>query len=100
MKPKLREELKGRGNLYHGDTLICDVAYEVYLFQEAIDEAPNKNSELSLNSCYGFIYGPEFFFDSLGQEVTLHLEDERYLDYVLEDYRRGRLEISCNRLYH
>jgi hypothetical protein len=99
MKSKLREELKGRGDLYHGDTLICDVTYEVYVFQDAIDKAPNQNSEQGLKGCYGFIYGPGIFSNSLGQEVTLHLEDERYLDCVLEDYRRGCLEITCKRLY-
>jgi hypothetical protein len=99
MKSQQKEELKGRGNLYHGNTLICDVTYEVYVFQEFIDKGPNKTAEPSLKACYGFIYGPGIFFDSLGEEVTLHLEDERYLDCVLEDCRRGRLEITCNRLY-
>ena len=95
----MREELKGRGNLYHGVTLICVVTYEVYVFQDVIDKAPNQTSELGLKGCYGFIYGPGNFSDSLGQEVTLHLEDKRYLDCVLEDYGRGCLEITCNRLY-
>ena len=99
MKSQLKEELKGRGNLYHGDRLICDVTYEVYVFVDVSDKAPNQTSEQGLKGCYGFIYGPGNFSDSLGQEVTLHLEDERYLDCVLEDYRRGRLEITCNRLY-
>jgi hypothetical protein len=99
MKSKLKEELRGKGNLYHGDTLICDVTYEVYVFQNVIDKAPNQISELDLKSCYGFIYGPGNFSDSLGEEVTLHLEDERYLDCVLEDYRRGCLEITCKKIY-
>ena len=99
MKSQMRKELKGVGNLYNGDTLICDVTYEVYVFQDVSDKAPNQTSEQSLKGCYGFIYGPGIFSYSLGQEITLHLEDERYLDCVLEDYRRGCLEITCKRLY-
>lgn len=95
MTSKLREELKGKGDLYRGDTLLSDVSYEVYVFQGVIDKAPHQTSQVNLKSCYGFIYGPGVSSDSLGQEVTLHLEDGRYLKCVAENWNKGSLAIIC-----
>jgi hypothetical protein len=99
MSSQPREGLRGRGNLYQGDTLICDVTYEIHVFQELIETNTRQASGQELKACYGFLDASEYLFNLLGQEMTLHLEDGRYLDCVAEDWKRGRLEITCKKLY-
>jgi hypothetical protein len=99
MSSQLREELRGRGNLYQGDKLICDVTYEVYLLQELIETKTKRSPKPKLKACYGSLYASGYFFNILGQEMTLHLEDGRYLDCVAEDWNKGRLEIICSKPY-
>jgi hypothetical protein len=99
MSSQLREELRGRGNLYQGDTLICDVTYEIHLFQELIEKNTGHASEQELKACYGYLHASGYLLNLLGQEMTLHLEDGRYLDCVAEDWNKGRLEITCKKLY-
>jgi hypothetical protein len=100
MSSRLREELRGRGNLYQGDTLIVDVTYEVHVFQESVEKNTRQVSEQELKACYGYLYSSGYLLHlHLGQEMTLHLEDGRYLDCVAEAWNRGRLEITCKKLY-
>jgi hypothetical protein len=99
MSSQLGEELKGRGNLYQGDTLIGDVTYEIHVFQELVEENTTQASEQELKACYGSLYAPGYLFNLLGQELTLHLEDGRYLDCVAEDWNKGCVEITCKELY-
>jgi hypothetical protein len=99
MSSQRREELIGRGNLYQGDTLICDVIYEIHVFQELIETNTSQASDQELKACYGSLHASGYLFNLLGQEMTLHLEDGRYLDCVAEDWKKGCLEITCKKLY-
>jgi hypothetical protein len=99
MSSQIREELRGRGNLYQGDTLLCDVMYEIHVFQKLIENNARQGTELKLKACYGDLYAPGYLRNLLGQEMTLHLEDGRSLECVGEDWKRGRLEITCTQPY-
>jgi hypothetical protein len=99
MRSQLKKQLKGRGNLYQGNTLICDVTYEIQLFWKLVEKNTRKGSGQELQACYGYLYASGYLFDFLGQEMTLHLEDGSYLDCVVEDWNKGRLEITCKKPY-
>ena len=99
MSSQRREELIGRGNLYQGDTLICNVTYKIHVFQESAEKNTRQGGEQKLKGCYGSLYASEYLFNLLGQEMTLQLEDGRYLDCVAEDWNKGRLEITCKKPY-
>jgi hypothetical protein len=99
MRSQRREELRGRGNLYQGDTLICDVTYKVHVFQESAEKNTRQGGEQELKGCYGSLYASAYLFNLLGKEMTLHLEDGRYLDCVAEDWKKGCLEITCKKFY-
>jgi hypothetical protein len=99
MSSQLREELKGRRNLYQGDTLICNVIYKIHAFPESAEKNTRQRAEQKLKGCYGSLYASEYLFNLLGQEMTLHLEDGRYLDCEAEDWKKGCLEIICKKLY-
>ena len=99
MRSQLREELRGRGNLYQGDRLICDVTYEIHVYQGLVKKNARQASEGKLKACYGYLYASGYLFNLLGQEMTLHLEDGRYLDCVAEVWKIGRLEITCKKLH-
>ncbi len=99
MKSQLRQELRGRGNLYQRDTLICDVTYEIHVFQQLTETKANRHSGPKLKACYGYLYASGYLYNLLGQEMTLHLENGRYLDCVAEDWNKGRLEITCKMPY-
>ncbi len=83
--------LDGRGGLYKGEALIYSVSYIIRVLQELVPTRKGKPPLPGLERIVGFIDAPEDFFDLIGQELTLHLEDGRYLDCIITDIG-GRIE--------
>lgn len=81
----LIDELKGRGSLYQADTLICEVSYQIEVYQQFKPTKPGQPPAPRLQRIDCYIDGLIDFYPLVGKELTLHLEDGRCLDCIVKD---------------
>lgn len=87
MPLELEEEFTGTGDLFKGESPLYHVKYHSSIFQEYFKAGPQDSRIPGLRRIVGKILEPgsQGYFGLIGQDLTLKLEDGRFLDLFITD---------------